>query len=252
MSQFDVVVIGLGAIGSSALYALAGSEARVIGIDRFNPPHAFGSSHGETRITRQAIGEGPVYVPLVVRSNEILDVLGSEFGEPLIERCGFLLIARNDATTSCHGKPGFLATTLAAAELVMACPVSDRETGISASHIASPNGILRMFKTRFICARKSRRRDHRGRSASPENGTPAALDRQRSSAPAVSDRLAPARCARRPEARQCPRPGSPWLISWHIILIVAQPGRKRDPDASVGEPPAFGKIVEDHFSRVFV
>ena len=116
MSQFDVVVIGLGAIGSSALYALAGSEARVIGIDRFNPPHAFGSSHGETRITRQAIGEGPVYVPLVVRSNEILDVLGSEFGEPLIERCGFLLIARNDATTSCHGKPGFLATTLAAAE----------------------------------------------------------------------------------------------------------------------------------------
>ena len=116
MSQFDVVVIGLGAIGSSALYALAGSEARVIGIDRFNPPHAFGSSHGETRITRQAIGEGPVYVPLVVRSNEILDVLGSEFGEPLIERCGFLLISRNDATTSCHGKPGFLATTLAAAE----------------------------------------------------------------------------------------------------------------------------------------
>ena len=117
MSQFDVVVIGLGAIGSSALYALAGSEARVIGIDRFNPPHAFGSSHGETRITRQAIGEGPVYVPLVIRSNEILDVLGSEFGEPLIERCGFLLIARNDATTSCHGKPGFIiATTLAAAE----------------------------------------------------------------------------------------------------------------------------------------
>ena len=56
--------------------------------------------------------------PLVVRSNQILDVLGSEFGEPLIERCGFLLIARNDATTSCHGKPGFLATTMAAAQRV--------------------------------------------------------------------------------------------------------------------------------------
>jgi sarcosine oxidase len=116
VSQFDVVVVGLGAVGSSALFALAASGARVIGIDRFNPPHALGSSHGETRITRQAIGEGQAYVPLVVRSNEILDVLGSELGKPLIERCGFLLIARNDATTSCHGKPGFLATTLAAAE----------------------------------------------------------------------------------------------------------------------------------------
>ena len=42
------------------------------------------------------------------------------------------------------------------------------------------------------------------------------------------------------------------LLAWHIILIVAQPGRKCDPDASAGEPPAFGKIVEDHFSRVFV
>ena len=116
MSQFDVVVVGLGAVGSSTLFALAGTGARVLGIDRFNPPHAFGSSHGETRITRQAIGEGQAYVPLVVRSNQILDGLGSEFGEPLIERCGFLLIARNDATTSCHGKPGFLATTVAAAQ----------------------------------------------------------------------------------------------------------------------------------------
>ena len=53
MSQFDVVVVGLGAVGSSALFALAGSGVSVIGIDRFNPPHAFGSSHGETRITRQ-------------------------------------------------------------------------------------------------------------------------------------------------------------------------------------------------------
>src|SRR5215831_18910724 len=44
----------------------------------------------------------------------------------------------------------------------------------------------------------------------------------------------------------------PGLSAWHIILIVAQPGRKRDPDASAGEPPAFGKIAEDHFSCVFV
>src|SRR5215469_10682568 len=46
----------------------------------------------------------------------------------------------------------------------------------------------------------------------------------------------------------------PGLLAWHIILIlvVAQPGGKRDPDASAGEPSAFGKIVDDDFSRVFV
>ena len=42
------------------------------------------------------------------------------------------------------------------------------------------------------------------------------------------------------------------LLAWQIILIVAQPGWKRDPDASPGEPPAFGQIIEDHFGRVFV
>src|SRR5499427_6918536 len=45
---------------------------------------------------------------------------------------------------------------------------------------------------------------------------------------------------------------SPGLLAWHVILIVAQPGRKRDPDASAREPPAFGKIVEDHFGGVFI
>src|SRR5262249_24340897 len=44
----------------------------------------------------------------------------------------------------------------------------------------------------------------------------------------------------------------PGLLAWHMILIVAQPGRKRDPDASAREPPASGKIVEDHYRRVFV
>ena len=63
----DVIVIGLGAAGSAALYQLARAGIRAIGIDRWHPPHAMGSSHGETRITRQAIGEGEVYVPLVLR-----------------------------------------------------------------------------------------------------------------------------------------------------------------------------------------
>jgi len=53
----DVAVVGLGAMGAAALYQLARRGVRAVGIDRFAPPHSLGSSHGETRITRQAIGE---------------------------------------------------------------------------------------------------------------------------------------------------------------------------------------------------
>ena len=64
----DLLVVGLGAVGSAALYRAAKLGLRAIGIDRFHPPHDRGSSHGESRITRQAIGEGQEYVPLVLRS----------------------------------------------------------------------------------------------------------------------------------------------------------------------------------------
>jgi len=56
-------VVGLGAVGSAALYQSAKLGARAIGIDRFHPPHDQGSSHGDTRITREAIGEGRVRAP---------------------------------------------------------------------------------------------------------------------------------------------------------------------------------------------
>jgi len=61
----DVIVIGLGAMGSAAAYQLAKRGVRVVGIDAYSPPHVHGSSHGQTRITRLAIGEGEQYVPLV-------------------------------------------------------------------------------------------------------------------------------------------------------------------------------------------
>ena len=67
----DVIVIGLGAMGSAALYQLARRGVAAIGIDQFAPPHDRGSSHGESRITRQAIGEGDEYVPFALRSHEI-------------------------------------------------------------------------------------------------------------------------------------------------------------------------------------
>ena len=54
----DVAVVGLGAMGAATLYQLAKAGANVVGIDRYVPPHDQGSSHGDTRITRLAVGEG--------------------------------------------------------------------------------------------------------------------------------------------------------------------------------------------------
>jgi sarcosine oxidase len=65
MTHFDVVVCGLGATGSAALYQLARRGARVLGLERFTPGHERGSSHGETRIIRLGYFEHPSYVPLV-------------------------------------------------------------------------------------------------------------------------------------------------------------------------------------------
>ena len=66
----DIVVLGLGAMGSATLFQLASRGADVLGIDQFSPPHEFGSSHGETRVTRLGVAEGPTLAPLVKRSHE--------------------------------------------------------------------------------------------------------------------------------------------------------------------------------------
>ena len=68
MTQFEVVVCGLGATGSAALYQLARRSVRVLGLERFAPGHERGSSHGETRIIRLGYFEHPSYVPLVLRA----------------------------------------------------------------------------------------------------------------------------------------------------------------------------------------
>ena len=65
---YDVIVVGLGAMGSATVCHLARRGMRVLGLDRFTPPHAFGSSHGETRIIREAYFEHPMYVPMVQRA----------------------------------------------------------------------------------------------------------------------------------------------------------------------------------------
>ncbi|MBZ6078529.1 N-methyl-L-tryptophan oxidase [Microvirga puerhi] len=113
---WDVAVVGLGAMGSAALYQLAKQGVRVLGIDQFTPPHDRGSTHGETRITRQAIGEGAAYVPLALRSNEIWRELEGETGERLLKQVGCLIIGRMDQATNGPIRTSFLATTKRAAE----------------------------------------------------------------------------------------------------------------------------------------
>ncbi|MDQ2838618.1 MAG: N-methyl-L-tryptophan oxidase [Actinomycetota bacterium] len=96
-SDYDVIVVGLGAMGSSAAYQLARRGQRVLGIEQFTPAHPFGSSHGGSRIVRKAYFEKPDYVPLLVRSYQLWDELSATFGDQLFTRCGALMIGRPDS-----------------------------------------------------------------------------------------------------------------------------------------------------------
>jgi sarcosine oxidase len=112
ITQADFVVVGLGAMGSAVLYQLAKRGASVIGIDRFAPPHQMGSSHGETRLTRQAVGEGRHYAPFVLNSHRIWRELEADTGEMLLNDCGVLVMAPGSGQTSHHGKPDFVARSI--------------------------------------------------------------------------------------------------------------------------------------------
>ncbi len=114
MPDFDLAIVGLGAAGGAALLAGARAGAKVIGLDRFAPPHVFGSTHGETRIVRAAIGEGALYTPFARRSFELWDQLSGESGERLVVRCG-LLVLGGVLPHATHVPLGFLETTIAAA-----------------------------------------------------------------------------------------------------------------------------------------
>ena len=89
---FDVIVLGLGAHGSSAVYHLSKKNIKVCGIDRFTPPHAFGSSHGQSRIIRQAYHESPMYVPLVMEAYKLWNELENISGKNLLLKTGGIIL----------------------------------------------------------------------------------------------------------------------------------------------------------------
>jgi len=95
--RYDVVVAGLGAMGSAALFHLARRGVNVLGLDQFAPPHALGASHGETRVIREAYFEHPSYVPLVQRAYDLWAELERLSGDQLYLRTGGLMIGRPES-----------------------------------------------------------------------------------------------------------------------------------------------------------
>lgn len=96
MPQYDIVVVGLGAMGSAALLHLARRRARVLGIERYAPGHDRGSSHGLSRIIRLAYFEHPSYVPLLRRAYALWRELEIESGRELLQVTGILEIGPPD------------------------------------------------------------------------------------------------------------------------------------------------------------
>ncbi|MEX0677051.1 MAG: N-methyl-L-tryptophan oxidase [Pirellulales bacterium] len=92
MDRYDAIVLGTGGVGCAALMHLARRKARVLGIDRFAPGHDRGSSHGQSRLIRQAYFEHPDYVPLVQRAFELWRQLEADSGETLYHQVGLLQV----------------------------------------------------------------------------------------------------------------------------------------------------------------
>ena len=96
MSHFDVIVAGVGAMGSATLQQLTARGARVLGIERFGIAHAHGSSGGDTRLIRKAYFEHPDYVPLLARAYENWRALEAASGARLLFETGALYMGRPD------------------------------------------------------------------------------------------------------------------------------------------------------------
>lgn len=87
-AAYDAIVIGLGGMGSAALYQLARRGLKVLGLERFEIGHEYGSSHGLTRIIRLAYYEDPAYVPLLRRAYELWSQIETAAGQQLFYQTG--------------------------------------------------------------------------------------------------------------------------------------------------------------------
>ncbi|MGD9711195.1 MAG: N-methyl-L-tryptophan oxidase [Thermomicrobiales bacterium] len=98
-TRFEVIVVGLGVMGSATAHQLAARGQKVLGIDAFAPGHTKGSSHGESRIIRQAYHEAPDYVPLIQRAYHQWREVESEAGTQLLFVNGGLILGEPNGRT---------------------------------------------------------------------------------------------------------------------------------------------------------
>jgi sarcosine oxidase len=94
MTAYDVIVLGLGGMGSAAAFHMAKRGRRVLGLDAYEPAHTWGSSHGRSRMIREAHFEAPEYVPLVQRSYALWRDLEAASGRRLLTITGGLYIGQ--------------------------------------------------------------------------------------------------------------------------------------------------------------
>lgn len=95
--SYDSIIIGLGGMGSAAAYHLAGRGQRVLGMEQFTPAHDRGSSHGGSRLIRQAYFEDPAYVPLLQRSFELWTQLQQHSEQEIVTLTGGIMLGRPDS-----------------------------------------------------------------------------------------------------------------------------------------------------------
>jgi sarcosine oxidase len=98
MQHYDVIVLGVGGVGSAVLDQLAQRGVRALGIDRFHPPHDQGSTHGHTRVIRQAYFEHPDYVPLLAESYRLWHSLEERSSKHLYHEVGLIEVGPSDGT----------------------------------------------------------------------------------------------------------------------------------------------------------
>ena len=97
LTEFDVIVLGVGAMGSAALYHLARRGVSVCGVERHKIGHDFGSSHGHVRVIRQAYFEHPDYVPLLRRAYRLWESLEEQCSETLFVKSGMAVFGGPDS-----------------------------------------------------------------------------------------------------------------------------------------------------------
>ena len=95
--HYDVAIIGAGAMGSAAAYHLSKTGKKILVLDQFEPPHTYGSSHGQSRIIREAYFESPLYVPLVQQAYVLWQELEQASGKQLFLKTGGLMLGHKDS-----------------------------------------------------------------------------------------------------------------------------------------------------------